>query len=64
MPAVRSMPAIGTTATVVVDDPDVADAALALLAADLAAPRPGVQPVPPRLGAPSRRAARRAARPG
>ncbi len=34
-PALRSMQAIGTTATVVVDDPDAADAALALLATDL-----------------------------
>ena len=34
-PAVRSMQAIGTTATVVVDDPDAADAALALLTLDL-----------------------------
>ncbi len=37
VPAVRSMPAIGTTATVAVGDPEVADAALALLADDLAA---------------------------
>ncbi|HEX7443710.1 MAG TPA: FAD:protein FMN transferase, partial [Acidimicrobiales bacterium] len=37
VPAVRSMPAIGTTATVAVGDPGVADAALALLADDLAA---------------------------
>ena len=34
-PAVRSTQAIGTTATVVVDDPDAADAALALLTIDL-----------------------------
>ena len=34
-PAVRSTQAIGTTATVVVDDPDAADAALALLILDL-----------------------------
>ena len=34
-PAVRSMPAIGTTATVVVDDPAAADDALRLLADDL-----------------------------
>ncbi|HEY5110689.1 MAG TPA: FAD:protein FMN transferase [Acidimicrobiales bacterium] len=34
-PAVRSIRAIGTTATVVVDDPDAADAALALLTLDL-----------------------------
>lgn len=37
VPTVRSMPAIGTTATIVVGDPEVADAALALLADDLAA---------------------------
>ena len=36
-PTVRSMSAIGTTATVVVEDPDAADQALALLAADMAA---------------------------
>jgi thiamine biosynthesis lipoprotein len=35
-PAVRSMQAIGTTATVVVEDVELADAALGLLAADLA----------------------------
>jgi len=35
VPAVRSTQAIGTTATVVVDDPDAADAALALLTLDL-----------------------------
>lgn len=34
-PAVRSTQAIGTVATVVVDDPDAADAALALLTLDL-----------------------------
>ena len=37
VPTVRSMSAIGTTATVAVDDAEVADAALALLADDLAA---------------------------
>ena len=36
-PAVRSLPAIGTTATVVVDDPAGGDAALELLTADLRA---------------------------
>ncbi len=36
VPAVRSMPAIGTTATVAVADAAVADAALGLLAVDLA----------------------------
>ena len=35
-PSVRSMDAIGTTASVVVEDADVADAALGLLAVDLA----------------------------
>ena len=36
-PAVRSTQAIGTTASVVVTDPDAADAALTLLSGDLAA---------------------------
>jgi len=37
IPTVRSMPAIGTTATLAVEDPALADRALALLAADLVA---------------------------
>ena len=48
-PAVRSLQAIGTTATVVVDDPAAADAALALLADDLDAldgPAAGSGPTP------------------
>jgi thiamine biosynthesis lipoprotein len=36
-PTARSMPALGTTASIVVEDPALADPALAMLAADLVA---------------------------
>ena len=44
---VRSFRAIGTTATVVVQDPRDADPAELMLAAELDADGPGLQPVPP-----------------